>query len=270
MPSRKHNRRNGGGSSANNSSNSSSTGLPLHVDTAAAARPTERTPFIMPVAPPSMHAAHSHSGGGGGGRGTPFLLGREDLLMFGDDDDDDHITEEGSIAQLKEHIGTSIHVAPGAEPGWGDAAGGLASQLRPLFHAPYLPFLTYGRRYLDEDVYADVIAGVVVSIVAIPQGLAYSLLASLPPATGLYTSLVPPMVYGLLGTSRQLSAGPVAIVSMFIPTIAAQMHMQRDPNLRVAVASMSCIVSGLLLMMLGLFKLGGLVRFISSPVLTGR
>ena len=223
----------------------------------------------MPVAPPSIHAAHSHSGGGGGG--TPFLLGRDDLLMFGDDDDDnDHITDEGSIAQLKEHIGTSIHVAPGAEPGWGDAAGGLASQLRPLFHAPYLPFLSYGRRYLDEDVYADVIAGVVVSIVAIPQGLAYSLLASLPPATGLYTSLVPPMVYGLLGTSRQLSAGPVAIVSMFIPTIAAQMHMQRDPNLRVAVASMSCIVSGLLLMMLGLFKLGGLVRFISSPVLTGR
>lgn len=123
-------------------------------------------------------------------------------------------------------------------------------------------------QYFDKDVWADVIAGAVVSVVAVPQGLAYSLLASLPPQTGLYTSFVPTMIYGWLGTSRVLSAGPVAIVSVLVPSIAAAMHA-REPEMRLAVACMSTIVSGGLLMLIGLFKLGGLVRFISSPVLTG-
>jgi len=136
-------------------------------------------------------------------------------------DDDDHVTDDGSIRQLKQHIGTSM--LGGASDGGGSA---IMDQLRPLFHLPYLPWLAYGRGYFEEDVWADVVAGVVVSIVAIPQGLAYSLLSQLPPQTGLYTSLVPPMVYGLLGTSRQLSSGPVAVVSMFIPTIAVQVSSE--------------------------------------------
>lgn len=88
------------------------------------------------------------------------------------------------------------------------------------------------------------IAGIVVSVVAVPQGLAYSILADLPAVMGLYTSAVPPLVYAFFGTSRQLSVGPVAIVSMFIPSIAVQVHMSRDPVLRVAVACLSSIISG--------------------------
>lgn len=225
--------------------------LPLRVDTNA----TERTSLLL-------NSRYHHP---------------EDVELFddGDDDDDDHLPGEGSIAQLKDCIGTSM-VGGGdgdgkAAAGGAAAAGGMgmASQLRPLVHVPYLPCLAYGWEYFEKDVWADMIAGAVVSVVAVPQGLAYSLLASLPPQTGLYTSFVPTMVYGLLGTSRVLSAGPVAVVSVLVPSVAAAMHMQRDPEMRLAVACMSTIVSGGLLLLLGLFKLGGLVRFISSPVLTG-
>jgi hypothetical protein len=216
--------------------------LPLHVDTSGGAA-NEATALIGSAHPPSTYGVPSKPSRPHNAHNNPHhhhhhrhhhhpRHHEDDEVVF---DDDDHITDDGSIAQLKERIGTSMleaaAAAAAAAAGGGGAAigaaaggSGLTSQLRPLFHVPFLPFLAYGRGYLDEDVWADLIAGVVVSVVAIPQGLAYSLLASLPPETGLYTSLVPPLVYGFLGTSRQLSAGPVALVSMFIPTIAVQVR----------------------------------------------
>lgn len=142
------------------------------------------------------------------------------------------------------------------------------AQRKPLLHIPYLPWMRY-KGYLKKNFGKDLMAGIVVSVVAIPQGLAYAVLASLPAQMGLYTSCIPPLVYGFLGTSRHLSAGPVALVSMFIPQIAVSLHMSEDSNLRVIVAAAACVVSGLLLLVVGVFRMGSLVKFISSPVLAG-
>jgi SulP family sulfate permease len=142
------------------------------------------------------------------------------------------------------------------------------AQRKPLLHIPYLPWMRY-KGYFKKNFGKDLMAGIVVSVVAIPQGLAYAVLASLPAQMGLYTSCIPPLVYGFLGTSRHLSAGPVALVSMFIPQIAVSLHMSEDSNLRVIVAAAACVVSGLLLLVVGVFRMGSLVKFISSPVLAG-
>ena len=117
----------------------------------------------------------------------------------------------------------------------------LTSSLSSL---PPVPSRISLHKTLQKDFIKDLIAGVVVSVVAVPQGLAYSILANLPAVMGLYTSAIPPLVYGFLGTSRQLSVGPVALVSMFIPAIAVQVHMAHDPALRIAVACLSSIISG--------------------------
>ncbi len=144
-----------------------------------------------------------------------------------------------------------------------------AVHAKPLLHIPYLPFLALGKGYFKKKVWRDIMAGLVGALVAIPQGLAYSVLASLPAEMGLYTSSVPPLVFGFLGTSRHLSVGPVAVVSMFLPSIAVSLKMNRDPELRIAVAAMASIVSGVLLILVGICRLGSLVKFISSPVLAG-
>lgn len=189
------------------------------------------------------------------------------LLNYEDDDEDDGglllcaDTEDCGIAALRQQ--PSIFVEP---------IEALPITLRhankPLLHTPYLPWLRY-KGYFKKNVWKDMMAGVVVSVVAIPQGLAYAVLASLPPQMGLYTSCIPPLIYGFLGTSRHLSAGPVALVSMFIPQIAVSLRMSHDPALRIVVAAAACVVSGILLLVVGICRLGSLVKFISSPVLAG-
>jgi len=197
-------------------------------------------------------------------------------LLNGEDDDDEDDggllmcadPEDCSIAALRQQ--RSIFVEPiAALPTTVHHAGSSSgSNNKPLLHMPYFPWLRY-KGYFKKNVWKDIMAGVVVSVVAIPQGLAYAVLASLPPQMGLYTSCIPPLIYGFLGTSRHLSAGPVALVSMFIPQIAVSLRMSHDPALRVVVAAAACVVSGLLLLVVGVCRLGSLVKFISSPVLAG-
>jgi len=78
-----------------------------------------------------------------------------------------------------------------------------------------LPFLDWLVNYEKRDLPGDLMAGIIVAIMLVPQGMAYALLAGLPPQVGLYASIVPLFIYGLLGSSRVLAVGPVAIVSLF-------------------------------------------------------
>lgn len=201
------------------------------------------------------------------GNVTPDGCGEHYPLDYEDDDDDGGglllcaDTEDCGIAALRKQ--PSIFVKPPEA-----LPTSLRYATKPLLHTPYLPWLRY-RGYFKKNVWKDMMAGVVVSVVAIPQGLAYAVLASLPPQMGLYTSCIPPLIYGFLGTSRHLSAGPVALVSMFIPQIAVSLRMSHDPALRVVVAAAACVVSGILLLIVGICRLGSLVKFISSPVLAG-
>ena len=87
--------------------------------------------------------------------------------------------------------------------------------------ARHLPILDWGRRYDRETAAADLVAAVIVTIMLIPQSLAYAMLAGLPPETGLYASVLPIVAYALFGTSRALAVGPVAVASLMTATAAA-------------------------------------------------
>ena len=88
--------------------------------------------------------------------------------------------------------------------------------------ARWLPILDWGRRYNGKWLGEDLLAAVIVALMLIPQALAYAMLAGLPPVVGLYASLVPLVVYTLLGTSTTLSVGPMAVVSLMTASALSQ------------------------------------------------
>ena len=237
-----------------------------HNSSTATTRKQEQTPLLVPTGLTLPRNVRSQSVP----LPLPHMAGGRRSQWHYDDDGEDYDHDHDNDEEEDEHIGVGSLAAfrqqtmLDLEP---ELAVSIVAQ-KPLFHVPYFPWLSY-RGYFKKDVWKDLMAGVVVSVVAIPQGLAYAVLASLPAQMGLYTSFLPPLVYGLLGTSRHLSAGPVALVSMFIPTIAVTLHVAHDPEMRIAVAAMSSIVSGVLLVVVGICRLGSLVKFISSPVLNG-
>ncbi|MES2480520.1 MAG: SulP family inorganic anion transporter, partial [Pseudomonadota bacterium] len=80
--------------------------------------------------------------------------------------------------------------------------------------AAWLPILQWGRQYSRDTLVSDLVAAVIVTIMLIPQSLAYASLAGLPPEVGLYASIAPLVLYAIFGTSRVLAVGPVAVVSL--------------------------------------------------------
>eukprot|EP01113_Clastostelium_recurvatum_P038141 TRINITY_DN5662_c0_g1_i8.p1 TRINITY_DN5662_c0_g1~~TRINITY_DN5662_c0_g1_i8.p1 ORF type:complete len:650 (-),score=133.29 TRINITY_DN5662_c0_g1_i8:12-1961(-) len=118
---------------------------------------------------------------------------------------------------------------------------------------------------------SDIIAGITVGVMIVPQGLAYSILCGLPPIYGLYSSLLPPLMYGLMGSSRQLSVGPVAVVSILTAEGLASM----DPDglwsveEKVAHAIALAMLVGLLTFACGVFRLGFIETVLSRPVTSG-
>lgn len=132
----------------------------------------------------------------------------------------------------------------------------------------YLPILDWGRSYSRATLSNDLIAAVIVTIMLIPQSLAYALLAGLPPETGLYASIVPIMLYAVFGTSRALAVGPVAVVSLM--TAAALGTIADQGTMGHAVAALTlAFLSGAILLAMGVFKLGFLANFLSHPVIAG-
>ncbi|MCU7852734.1 MAG: sulfate permease [Candidatus Thiodiazotropha sp. (ex Monitilora ramsayi)] len=118
-----------------------------------------------------------------------------------------------------------------------------------------------------DTVRADVMAGVTVALVLVPQSMAYAQLAGLPVYYGLYASFLPPMIAAFFGSSRQLATGPVAVVSLM--TAAALEPLATSPDTYLAYAVLLALMVGLFQMFLGLFKLGVLVDFLSHPVVVG-
>ena len=123
---------------------------------------------------------------------------------------------------------------------------------------------TYGR----EKLTGDLSAGLTVGVMLIPQGMAYALIAGLPPIYGLYASLVPLVIYALFGTSRQLAVGPVAMVSLLVAAAVGPIA-GGDTQLYIGLALLLSLMVGLLQFGLGLARFGFLVNFLSHPVLAG-
>lgn len=132
----------------------------------------------------------------------------------------------------------------------------------------FIPALQWGRNYDKSWLKGDVFAGLTVGVMLIPQGMAYAMLAGLPPIHGLYAVTLPLAVYALLGTSRQLAVGPVAMVSLLTATgVGAIAEMGSDTFLSLAIV-LSLLV-GAIQLALGVFRLGFLVNLLSHPVISG-
>jgi SulP family sulfate permease len=130
----------------------------------------------------------------------------------------------------------------------------------------HLPILAWLKRYRRDDFSGDVVAGVVTAILLVPQGMAFGLLAGLPPQTGLYASILPPVVYALLGTSRTLAVGPVSVAALMVAQALQDLPPGSD---YVASALVLALLSGAVLLALGVARLGLLANFLSHPVLSG-
>lgn len=131
-----------------------------------------------------------------------------------------------------------------------------------------LPALQWARRYDGATLSADLLAAVIVSIMLIPQSLAYAMLANLPPETGLYASILPLLAYALFGTSRVLAVGPVAVVSLMTAAAIGPVAAQGLASPLVAAMALA-LLSGAMLLVAGIFRLGFLANFLSHPVISG-
>lgn len=134
-----------------------------------------------------------------------------------------------------------------------------------------LPFLQWARPYNKVTFIDDFVAAMVISMMLIPQSLAYAMLAGLPPQAGLYASLLPLIAYTLFGSSGPLSVGPFAITSIMTATALGTLfaHSQATSEQMMLAASTLALLSGGCLLFFGLFRLGFLTNFISFPVITG-
>jgi SulP family sulfate permease len=132
----------------------------------------------------------------------------------------------------------------------------------------YLPILTWVADYQRDTLISDLLAAVIVTIMLIPQSLAYALLAGLPPEMGLYASMLPLLAYAIFGTSRTLSVGPVAVVSLM--TASAISHIAAQGSVSyIEAALLLALFSGLFLLGMGIFRMGFLANFLSHPVIAG-
>ena len=132
----------------------------------------------------------------------------------------------------------------------------------------YFPPLDWGRSYSGATLTSDLVAAVIVTIMLIPQSLAYALLAGLPAQAGIYASIVPIVLYALFGTSRTLAVGPVAVVSLM--TAAAIGQVAEAGSMGYAAAALTlALLSGAMLLGLGLLRLGFIANFLSHPVIAG-
>ena len=133
----------------------------------------------------------------------------------------------------------------------------------------FLPFLEWmGELKSPATLRADLIAGITVALVLVPQSMAYAQLAGLPVYYGLYASFLPPMVAALFGSSRQLATGPVAVVSLMTAAALGPIAAGNQTDY-LAYALLLALMVGVFQLFLGLFRLGILVDFLSHPVVVG-
>lgn len=124
------------------------------------------------------------------------------------------------------------------------------------------------RSYRREHFIGDLVAGIIVTMLLVPQGLAFAALAGLPPQVGLYASLAPLVIYALFGSSMVLSVGPVAIASLMTATALAPIAVAGSAEY-IAAAAVLALISGIMLFAFGMMRFGVLAQFLSHPVISG-
>ncbi|WP_297791343.1 sulfate permease [uncultured Marinobacter sp.] len=132
----------------------------------------------------------------------------------------------------------------------------------------FLPILGWLKGYRGDTFASDALAAVIVTLMLVPQALAYALLAGLPPEVGLYASMIPLVVYAMFGTSATLAVGPVAVASLMTASALGGIAETGTPEY-VGAALVLATLSGLVLFAMGLLRLGFLANFLSHPVISG-
>ena len=131
-----------------------------------------------------------------------------------------------------------------------------------------IPILEWLPNYKKSQLRGDVVAGITVAIVLIPQGIAYALIAGLPPIYGLYAALMPQLMYAIFGTSRQVAIGPVAMDSLIVATGVSTLALIGSESY-IAIAILLALMVGGIQFLMGIFRLGFIVNFLSRPVIIG-
>ena len=131
-----------------------------------------------------------------------------------------------------------------------------------------IPILEWLPNYNTSLFKGDLFAGITVGIVLIPQGIAYALIAGLPPIYGLYCALVPQVMYAIFGSSRQVAIGPVAMDSLIVATGVSTLALVGSENY-ISIAILLALMVGTIQLIMGIFNLGFIVNFLSKPVITG-
>ncbi|KAJ0264204.1 sulfate transporter 3.4 [Hirschfeldia incana] len=132
------------------------------------------------------------------------------------------------------------------------------------------PIFTWGSQYDLKLFRSDVISGLTIASLAIPQGISYAKLANLPPIVGLYSSFVPPLIYSILGSSKHLAVGPVSIASLVMGSMLSEsVSPTQDSILYLKLAFTSTFFAGLFQASLGLLRLGFVIDFLSKATLVG-
>ncbi|WP_417579275.1 SulP family inorganic anion transporter [Nitrincola sp.] len=132
----------------------------------------------------------------------------------------------------------------------------------------YLPILEWLPDYRLSIFHQDILAAVIVTVMLIPQSLAYAMLAGLPPEVGLYASIAPLLLYAVFGTSRTLSVGPVAVIALMTAVAAGKISTSGSADYLTVVLLLT-FMSGAILTLMGLLRLGFLANFLSHPVISG-
>ena len=131
-----------------------------------------------------------------------------------------------------------------------------------------LPIIDAVHGYRRVDFGYDLVAGLVLGVVTVPQAVAYAFLAGLPAQAGLYACLVPMVIYAVLGSSRQLVVGPVAIAALMVAATVGE-HAPAHSEAYLGITTILCLQVGILLWLLRLLRMGGIVNLLSHPVITG-
>ncbi|PRQ26041.1 putative SLC26A/SulP transporter [Rosa chinensis] len=132
------------------------------------------------------------------------------------------------------------------------------------------PIFEWGPRYTLDFLKSDLISGITIASLAIPQGISYAKLANLPPILGLYSSFIPPLVYAMMGSSRDLAVGTVAVASLLTASmLGAEVNATENPTLYLHLAFTATFFAGVFQALLGLFRLGFIVDFLSHATIIG-
>lgn len=144
----------------------------------------------------------------------------------------------------------------------------IVSKLNRANFERHLPILQWAKTYDRDTFTSDSVAAIIVTIMLIPQSLAYALLAGLPAEIGLYASILPLVAYAIFGTSRVLAVGPVAVVSLMTAAAVGNLGLTTTAEYVVAAGTLA-FISGVILTVLGVLRLGFLANFLSHPVIAG-